>query len=194
MGLLAIAVFGLPVRDPERRLVTIVETDGCAADGISAATGCTVGNRRLRIVDYGKVAATCVDMRCQRAVRIVPKPGIRKEACARVPDAESRWHAQLLAYQSMSDFDLLDVQEVELCIPLKKVLSKYGGRVSCQVCGEEIINERQVVVEGKVLCRACAGQQYYRAKDRPHFVKSRRNHHAFVDEDARVLRFEPPLG
>jgi formylmethanofuran dehydrogenase subunit E len=33
--------------------------------------------------------------------------------------------------------------------------------VNCQVCGEEIINEREIVHEGSTLCRACAGQAYY---------------------------------
>jgi len=33
--------------------------------------------------------------------------------------------------------------------------------VECETCGEEIINERKVFMEGATLCRACAGQSYY---------------------------------
>lgn len=162
MGLLAGRVLDQDMPNEDKRLLTLVEIDGCAADGVSAATGCTVGNRRLRVLDFGKVAATFVDMRCDKAIRIAPKRGIRAAAQKQAPDAKSRWHAQLEAYQVMSDADLLEVQQVELNIPLEKLLSKPGWRVICEVCGEEIINEREVVLEGTILCRGCAGQRYYR--------------------------------
>ena len=42
---------------------------------------------------------------------------------------------------------------------LEALLSKPGRRVTCEACGEEIINEREVVHEGTVLCRACAGDR-----------------------------------
>jgi formylmethanofuran dehydrogenase subunit E len=162
MGLLAGKVCGLDVPNAGSDLLTLVETDGCAADGVSVATGCTVGNRRLRVLDFGKVAATFVDMRCDKAFRIAPRSDIRAAAQRLVPDAESRWHAQLKAYQVMPDTDLLSVQFVKLSISLEKLLSKPAYRVNCETCGEEIINERQITLEGKILCRACAGQSYYR--------------------------------
>ena len=62
----------------------------------------------------------------------------------------------------MPDEDLLAVQMVKLSISLEKLLSKPGYRVNCEACSEEIINEREVVIEGPILCRACAGQSYYR--------------------------------
>lgn len=161
MGLLAGRVLGLDVPNAEKRLLTVAETDGCAADGLAVATGCTVGNRRLRVLDYGKVAATFVDLKHENTIRIAPRDGIRAAAHRQVPDAESSWHAQLQTYQVMPDLDLLAVQQVELSISLEKLLSKPGYRVNCQSCGEEIINEREVTLGKRVLCRACAGQSYY---------------------------------
>lgn len=161
MGILASQVLGLNIPDASKCLITLVETDGCAADGVSAVTGCTVGNRRMRIIDYGKVAATFVDTKCNQAIRIVPRHGIREVAQKLVPDAKSRWHAQLEAYQKMSNTDLLTVKRVRLSISLEKLLSKPGIRVKCENCGEEVLNEREVVLEGAILCRACAGQSYY---------------------------------
>ena len=151
----------MDVPNGEERLLTLVETDGWAADAISIATGCTVGNRRLRVLDFGKVAATFVDMRRDKAVRITPRSKIRIAAQRQVPYAKSRWHAQLEAYQVMSDVDLLEVQQVKLSIPLEKLLSKPGYRVICEVCGEEVINEREIVLGEAILCRGCAGQRYY---------------------------------
>lgn len=161
MGLLAGRMLGLDIPNADRCLLTLAETDGCAADGLSVATGCTVGNRRLRILDYGKVAATFVDMNLDNAIRIVPRSGVRAAALKQIPDAESSWHAQLKAYQTMPDLDLLTVQHVELSISLEKLLSKPGYRINCEACGEEIINEREVNFGETVLCRACAGQSYY---------------------------------
>lgn len=162
MGALACQVLGLDVPNTDKHLVTIVETDGCAADGVSAATGCTVGNRRLRVLDFGKIAATFVDMKSDKAIRIVPRHGIRALAQRQVQEVDSRWHAQLKAYQVMPDQELLAVQSVTLSISLEELLSKPDYRVNCEACGEEIINEREVLLEGTLLCRACAGQSYYR--------------------------------
>ncbi|MEB2288040.1 MAG: FmdE family protein [Anaerolineae bacterium] len=160
MGLLAGRWLGLTVPRSDKRLLVFVETDGCAADGVAVATGCRVGGRTLRVVDFGKVAATFVDTRAGRAVRIAPAPESRERAWAYDPDARSRWHAQLAGYQRMPDEELFAAQDVVLTVSLEKLLSKPGYRVNCQICGEEIINEREVVREGVILCRACAGEGY----------------------------------
>ena len=68
MGVLAGGVLGLILPQQDKRLITLIETDGCFADGISSATGCCIGHRTLRVMDYGKVAATFVDARANRAV------------------------------------------------------------------------------------------------------------------------------
>lgn len=167
MGLLGGRWLGLELPRADKRLLTLVETDGCGADGIAVATGCRVGRRTLRVIDFGKVAATFVDIHSCRAVRIVPHASVRQRAWGYAPEAENRWQAQLLGYQRMPDAELLVVQEVVVTISLEKLLSKDGYRVNCQRCGEEIINEREVVRDGLILCRACAGQRYYRPAGEP---------------------------
>ncbi|HBY92437.1 MAG: FmdE family protein [Ardenticatenaceae bacterium] len=161
MGLLAGEVLELDVPRHDKRLLAVVETDGCAADGVAVATGCWVGRRTLRIEDYGKVAATVVDTRTGRTVRVVPRPSVRERARVYAPEAETKWQAQLLGYQRMPTAELLLAQEVVLASALEEPLSKVGSRVICQLCGEEILNEREVVRDGLTLCRACAGKRYY---------------------------------
>jgi formylmethanofuran dehydrogenase subunit E len=58
--------------------------------------------------------------------------------------------------------ELFSIHEVDLEPALVYVLSRAGLRAKCAHCGEEIINERQVIVEGETLCQTCAGQGYYR--------------------------------
>lgn len=148
-------------QEHEKRLLAIVETDGCAVDGIAAATGCTVGHRTMRIVDYGKVAATFVDTLQRCALRIAPAHDVRTRARDYAPPDVGKWQAQLLGYQTMPDESLLVVQEVALKLDLDRLISVAGKRVICNQCGEEVMNEREVVQEESILCRACAGEAYY---------------------------------
>ena len=167
MGMLAGKVLELDTPRRDKRLLALVETDGCAADGVAAASGCWVGRRTLRVIDFGKVAATFVDTIDGRALRIAPRPEIRLRAREYAPGAKSRWAAQLEGYQRMPEQELLRAQEVRLVFSLARLLSKPGYRVACRACGEEILNEREVLREGMTLCRACAGESYYQALSEP---------------------------
>jgi formylmethanofuran dehydrogenase subunit E len=116
----------------------------------------------MRLVDLGKVAATVVDSRDGRAFRIRPRTSARELAQAAAPDAQSRWHAYLEAYQIMPDDELLEALPVRLTLDLAALISRNGVRAQCDACGEEIINEREVARDGHTLCRSCADGAYYR--------------------------------
>lgn len=146
-----------------KRLLTIGETDGCGLDGIAVAVDCAVGRRTLRVLDFGKLAATFVDTRTERAVRVNPSAASRELAPQYAPDAPSRWHAYLQAYYLIPDEDLLEVTPVALVQPLAEILSRAGARAICDACGEEIVNEREVVTPSSTLCRTCAGDAYFKA-------------------------------
>ena len=155
----------LELPQTNKRLLTIVETDGCFTDGISVATGCWVGRRTLRIEDYGKVAATFVDTTTGQALRLVPGPSAREHALAYAPEAYNRWEAMLLGYQRMEPQALFVMQPVSLNTPVEWLISRPGSRALCDRCGEEIMNEREIALAGLTLCRACAGHAYYRPID-----------------------------
>ncbi len=162
IGLAGLRALGFDEPPAKKRLLVIVETDGCFADGVIAATECTVGHRTLRVEDYGKAAATFVDTRTGRAVRVAPALDVREQACASVPEEPRHYFAQMQAYRTLPDRKLLSIAEVELTTPVEAIVSRPGLRTNCAVCGEEIMNEREVLREGLVLCRACAGRAYYR--------------------------------
>ena len=162
IGMLAAELLDLELPQTDKRLFTFVETDGCFADGLSAATGCWLGRRTLRLIDYGKVAATLIDTQTSRALRIAPSQLARSYATEYAPEAESRWHAQLLGYQRMPAELLLSVQTVSLSVSLVEIISRPGARVICMRCGEEVMNEREVYIQDLLLCRYCAEvEQYY---------------------------------
>ena len=161
VGMFAASLLTLDLPQSDKRLLAFVETDGCFVDGVSAATGCYVGRRTLRVEDFGKTAATFFDPRAERAVRIAPRLDVRELAKQYAPDARNRWETQLLGYQLMPDEDLLDFKWVTMRINIPALIGQAGVRVNCDSCGEEIINQREVIWDSKILCRACAGQAYY---------------------------------
>lgn len=161
IGLAGMRAVGVTSTPMNKQLLVISETDGCFVDGLIAPTGCTVGHRTLRVEDYGKVAATFVAVNTGQAVRVTPRLNVRERACAYVPGESHHYFAQLQAYQTMPDEDLLTVQEVSLKVAVKQIVSRPGLRVHCDVCGEEIMNEREVSLDGYTLCQSCAGNGYY---------------------------------
>ncbi len=163
IGLMGVATLGLSPDDIARKhLLVIAETDGCFVDGLAVATGCEVGRRTLRVEDFGKVAATFVDTQTETALRIAPAPGVRDKARTYPSIEPGQYQAQMRAYQSMPDEELLVVQMVRLVRPVRDITSRPGLRVNCDSCGEEVMNARELACDERVLCQACAGNGYYR--------------------------------
>lgn len=161
MGMLAGKILGLDLPQTDKRLLVIVEADGCMVDGLSVATGCSIGHRTLRLEDYGKIAATFVDTHSGEALRIVPRKESRTLAALLTPDARNSWDAQLFGYQRLPAYDLFTVQRVQLRVSIEKLISRPGAKAFCERCGEEINNEREIYSNGSTLCQACGGNAYY---------------------------------
>ncbi len=161
VGLAGGAALDLTIPRRDKNLMVIVETDGCFVSGVEVATGCAVRHRTLRVEDFGKVAATFIEVASGQAVRVAPRLDVRQRAWEYAPGEERRYDAQLIGYQDMPDDELLMIEDVVLTQPIKKLTSRPGLRVNCDSCGEEIINERQVYLEEQTLCRSCAGSAYY---------------------------------
>lgn len=161
IGLAGAAALRLDIPRRDKRLLAILETDGCFADGLEVATGCAVGHRTLRVEDYGKVAATFVDVTTEQAVRVAPRLDVRQAAAAYALDEPRHYFQQLRGYQIMPDAALLTIEPVQLLRPIHQIVSRPGVRVNCAGCGEEIMNERETIVDGQPFCVACARGGYY---------------------------------
>jgi len=161
IGLAGMKAVGFTQPSAKKQMLVICETDGCFVDGVSAATGCKVGHRTLRVEDYGKVAATFINTYTDRSMRVAPQPDIRERAHTFAPGESRRYFAQMLAYRVIPDDELLTIQEVHLTVPVQKIISRPGVRINCHLCGEEIINQREIQSDGLTLCHACAGNSYY---------------------------------
>ncbi len=158
----------LGIDDPRgkdrKRLVTFVEIDRCATDAIGVVTGCRLGKRALKFRDWGKMAATFVDVSNGRAFRVAAKEASKALARSLHPELESKNQQQMTAYREMKDEELFDVQEVQVELSPEEFPGYKAERIVCAECGEGINFRREVVREGKTLCRACAGESYYKPK------------------------------
>jgi len=155
----------LGIEDPRgkdrKRLVTFVEIDRCATDAIAVVTGCRLGKRALKFRDWGKLAATFVDLESGKAVRIAARESSKALAREMHPEIENKNQQQMLAYREMKEADLFDVQNVKVEIAAEEFPGFKGERIVCEQCGEGINFKREVVRAGRTLCRGCAGENYF---------------------------------
>jgi len=165
MAMLGLLKLGL--EDPQnnkedrKRLVTFVEIDRCATDAVSVVTGCRLGKRALKFRDFGKMAATFVDLKTGRAIRISAKESSKALARQLHPELESKNQQQMLAYREMADDDLFMTQWVKIELPPEEFPGYKSERIVCDSCGEGVNFRREVRRDGKTLCRSCAGEGYY---------------------------------
>jgi formylmethanofuran dehydrogenase subunit E len=165
---LRMAIYGmklLGIDEPEgrdrKRLVTVVEIDRCATDAIPIVTGCRMGKRALKFRDFGKVAATFCDVKQDRAVRVVARETAKQRARELYPEIADKNQQQMRAYRELTDEELFSIQWVRVALGPEEFPGYKGERPTCAVCGEGINFKREVVRDGRVLCRACAGERYY---------------------------------
>jgi len=163
LAMLGLVKLGIddPSGKDRKRLVTFVEIDRCATDAVAVVTGCRLGKRALKFRDWGKVAATFVDVSNGKAIRIAAKESSKTLARQMHPEITDKNRQQMLAYREISDDDLFTTQWVKVALPPEEFPGYKGERVVCEACGEGINFRREIIRDGKALCRACAGEKYY---------------------------------
>ncbi len=163
LAMLGLELLGIddPYGQDRKRLITFVEIDRCATDAVAVVTGCRLGKRALKFRDWGKVAATFVDLQSGRAVRVSAKESSKALARQMHPEIQSKNQQQMLAYREMPTDDLFTVQWVKVTVPPEELPGYQGARIVCEECGEGINFKREARRNGRILCRSCAGERYY---------------------------------
>jgi formylmethanofuran dehydrogenase subunit E len=156
--------------NPDRkRLVTFVEIDRCSTDAIGVVTGCRIGKRALKLRDFGKMAATFIDLNAHldsgdyKGLRIVALESSKNRARELYPDLEKNAQ-QMKAYRELPDEDLFRTEWVRVPLPLSEFPGYKGARVACARCGEGVNFDHFVERDSQRLCLACADTEslYYK--------------------------------
>lgn len=173
------------IEDPRgadrRKLIVWVEIDRWLADAVEAVTGARLGKRTLKFLDYGKLAATFLNVKTGEAVRIVALESSRGLADQRHPEIESKYVRQMVAYREATDEELFSAEAIQVRLSEMDAPGHPRSRVICARCGEEVNDGRDVnTLEGSSLCRPCAsGTSVIRglpARSKPGDVVSLGNH------------------
>lgn len=165
MSMLGLSEIG--IHDPKgmdrKNIIVFVEMDRCATDAVQSVTGCSLGHRTMKFLDYGKMAATYVNLTTDRAVRILAKEESRERARDYFPGIQDKHAAQLEAYKIMPDEELFDLMAVKVSLRPEDMPGRPLRRAPCQRCGEYVQDMREVYRDDMVLCRPCAEGGYYAA-------------------------------
>ena len=169
LAMLGLRLLGVvdPKGKDRKSLIVYVEIDRCATDAIQSVTGCSLGKRSLKWMDFGVMAATFVHIPSGKAYRILAKEEARELDKRYCPDIEDKYRQQLEAYKRMGDDELFSVQEVRVDIPESDLPGRPLRRVKCMLCGDYIQDCRDVEKDGQAICRACAGSRYYEVVSGP---------------------------
>jgi len=167
MSILGLRKIGIedPKGKDRKNLMVFVEIDRCATDAIQSVTGCSLGKRTLKFLDYGKMAATFVNLKTGKAIRIVAKEESRGLARNYFSHIEDEHQCQTEAYKIMPEDELFECKEVRVKIPAEDMPGRPIKRIRCDGCGEYVQDKREIHVKDKVLCKSCAYGAYYKMQD-----------------------------
>ncbi len=144
-----------------KKLIVFVEIDRCASDSIAVVTGCRLGRRSLKFVDNGIMAATFLNLDTGRAYRIAAREESRQLALQYMPHIDNVRERQLHAYRAMSTEELFRIQPVRVDLQRLDLPGPTRRKVVCEVCGETVRDGKEILRDGRVCCKPCAGESYF---------------------------------
>lgn len=153
MTIAGLRELGMDPLEKNHDLMVYVEIDRCATDAIQAITGCTLGHKTLKVVDYGKFAATFIDTRNGKAFRVSQLP--------KKPDQPKDMDELREMILNAPEDQIIRIQEVTVKIPPEDMPGFPTRSVQCSTCKEQIMDGRDIQSENTILCKSCAGKSYY---------------------------------
>ena len=162
MSMIGLREIGIDDPKAQRKdFYVLVEIDRCATDAIQTVTGCSLGKRSLKWLDYGIMAATFVNLKTGKAVRVTALEESRETSKKYCPELGDKYKQQLEAYRIMPEAELFKVQKVRVAVPEEDMPGRPKRRVQCECCGDWVQDCREVMQDGKALCKPCAHGRYY---------------------------------
>jgi formylmethanofuran dehydrogenase subunit E len=157
------------IEDPRgadtNKLVVWIEIDRWLADAVEALTGARLAKRTLKFLDYGKLAASFLNVQTGVAVRIVALESSRRLADLRHPEIDSKYERQMRTYREAAEEELFDVTDVQIHVREKDLPGHPRSRVICGKCGEGVNDGREISLPDRItLCRPCVYGTYYQPR------------------------------
>ncbi|MBF0458544.1 MAG: formylmethanofuran dehydrogenase [Nitrospirae bacterium] len=162
MSILGLSLVGIfdPKGIDRKDIIVYVEIDRCATDAIQSVTGCSLGHRSMKFMDYGIMAATFLNLKTRTAVRVIAREDARDKA-AHYSGIANPYEAQLMAYKQMPNEELFYTMPVTVNVPPEDMPGRPIKRIQCARCGDYVQDMRHVGIDGQDVCKACAFGGYY---------------------------------
>lgn len=132
------AILGCQLEDD---IFVTAETTKCLPDAATALANCTIGNKRLRIADYGKMALSMTKRDDPNGIRIIldPKKTIKNPVIhAWYLNEREVAHREVMAEILKTGRDIFSFEYVHVAIPQKA----KKGVVLCVECGERLYQKK----------------------------------------------------
>ena len=176
MVVLGCALVG--IEDPRgadrNRLIVWIEIDRWLADAVESVTGARLGKRTLKFLDYGKLAATFLNVDTGKAVRVVALESSRGLADRRHPEIADKYERQMRTYREAAEEELFEITDVDVQVREKDLPGHPRSRVICAKCGEGVSDGREIKLPDRItLCRPCVYGTYYQPQQK--FVNTMRH-------------------
>ena len=162
-------------------ILAVVECNNCFVDGIQAISGCTLGNNALIYKDLGKTAATFINRKDGKAVRVIvkydPEKMMQDPQAKEAMDLFDRavkkreklaagertrmmelWTKMSFAVLRKPECEVFDMKVVE---PQNLAYAPIFESIKCSVCQENVMETRIRMKEGKPVCIPCASDEYW---------------------------------
>lgn len=152
---------GMDPMERNRDLMVYVEIDRCMADAIQAVTGISMGHRTLKYKDYGKFAATFLDLSSGKAVRVSAAEGPRTTD-ERPQNEKPDMKGMVEKLSNVNEEELLVIEDVKVNIGNHDVPGFPKYRAYCEECGDRVLDKREIIIDGRTLCKPCAEGSYYK--------------------------------
>ena len=144
------------ISDPKgadrKKLMVFVEIDRCTTDAIMALTGCRPGKRTMKIRDYGKMAATFINLETSKAARVVIK---------KTPDSSDGNNEEKPDFAKAPEEEIFVITDVEVTLRPEDMPGKPLRRIPCSRCGEIIMDGREIEHHNEFLCKPCFNNKDY---------------------------------
>ena len=147
-----------PKGEDRKDLMVFMEIDRCPADAILAVTGCHPGKRTMKMLDYGKMAATFINTKTNKAVRVSAKNRQGNEIKSREMIENQPMTDDFAA---LTDDELFTVTEVRVHLCTGDKPGRPVRSISCASYGEQVLDMKDVEINGKYYCRPCAENKSY---------------------------------
>jgi formylmethanofuran dehydrogenase subunit E len=144
-----------------KEILVIAENDRCIADALQILTRTRLGRRSFKLRDYGKMAATFINTKTQKASRVwVSGKMPFKGNFSTLSREEKDMALQAVLNSELSS--ILSYSEVTVELKDDELPGDLKVSVTCEQCKEKVMDNKHVTRDGKNLCRSCAEGAYYK--------------------------------